>query len=57
MGDLLVTLMTDGDVAYRVHETIRFGFAPELSTSLFAADGRALPSLAQHPLAGAYATR
>ncbi|MGP9499685.1 ABC transporter ATP-binding protein [Halomonas sp. AOP43-D1-4] len=51
MGDLLVTLMTDGDVAYRVHETIRFGFAPERA-HLFAADGRALPSLAQHPLAG-----
>ncbi|MGP9632922.1 ABC transporter ATP-binding protein [Halomonas sp. AOP43-A1-21] len=51
MGELLVTLMADGDVGYRAHETVRFSFAPERA-HLFDSDGRALTSLTQHPLAG-----
>jgi len=47
----LITIMADGDVAYRVNDTVRFGFAPERA-HLFDADGMALPSLQQHPLAG-----
>ena len=51
MDDELITIMADGDVAYRVNETVRFGFAPERA-HLFDAGGLALPSLQQHPLAG-----
>jgi multiple sugar transport system ATP-binding protein len=51
MGDELVTIMAGGDVAYRVHDTVRFGFSPERA-HLFDAAGLALPSLQQHPLAG-----
>ncbi|QNI03616.1 sn-glycerol-3-phosphate ABC transporter ATP-binding protein UgpC [Halomonas sp. SH5A2] len=51
MADQLVTIMADGDVAYRVNDTVHFGFAPERA-HLFDADGQALPSLQQHPLAG-----
>ena len=43
--------MADGDVAYRVNDTVHFGFAPERA-HLFEASGLALPSLQQHPLAG-----
>ena len=50
MDDELVTIMADGDVAYRVHDTVHFGFAPERA-HLFDADGLALASLQQHPLA------
>ncbi|SES32407.1 multiple sugar transport system ATP-binding protein [Vreelandella subterranea] len=50
MADQLVTIMADGDVAYRVNDTVHFGFAPERA-HLFDADGQALPSLQQHPLA------
>lgn len=50
MGEQLVTLMADGDVSYRVHDQVRFGFADERA-HLFNAKGVALPSLAQHPLA------
>ena len=51
MNDTLVTIMADGDVAHRVHDTVRFGFNPKCA-HLFDADGLALPSLQQHPLAG-----
>jgi len=51
MNDELVTIMADGDVAYRVHDTVHFGFSPERA-HLFDAAGLALPSLQQHPLAG-----
>ena len=51
MDDELITIMADGDVAYRVNDTVHFGFAPERA-HLFDADGMALPSLEQHPLAG-----
>lgn len=51
MDDALVTIMADGDVAYRVHDTVRFGFAPERA-HLFDGNGLALTSLQQHPLAG-----
>ncbi|MDW7748066.1 sn-glycerol-3-phosphate ABC transporter ATP-binding protein UgpC [Halomonas sp.] len=51
MGETMVTIMADGDVAHRVHETVRFGFEPGRA-HLFDASGLALPSLHQHPLAG-----
>ena len=51
MGESTVTIMADGDVAHRVHDTVRFGFAPGRA-HLFDARGLALPSLEQHPLAG-----
>tara|TARA_R110002049_G_scaffold84269_9_gene214523 strand:- start:3407 stop:4558 length:1152 start_codon:yes stop_codon:yes gene_type:complete len=51
MDDELITIMADGDVAYRVNDTVHFGFAPERA-HLFDANGLALPSLEQHPLAG-----
>ncbi|MBZ5488111.1 sn-glycerol-3-phosphate ABC transporter ATP-binding protein UgpC [Halomonas aquamarina] len=51
MGDELITIMADGDVAFRVNDTVRFGFAPERA-HLFDGEGRALESLHQHPLAG-----
>ncbi|PXX97241.1 ABC transporter ATP-binding protein [Halomonas sp. LBP4] len=51
MGEAMVTLMTDGDVAHRVHDKVRFGFAPGRA-HLFDAETQALPSLHQHPLAG-----
>ena len=51
MDDELVTIMAVGDVAYRVHDTVHFGFFPERA-HLFDAAGLALPSLQQHPLAG-----
>lgn len=51
MGDDLVTLMADGDVTHRVHDKVRFGFAPHRA-HLFDAEGLALPSLDRHPLAG-----
>lgn len=51
MDDELITIMADGDVAYRVNDTVHFGFAPERA-HLFDAGGLALPSLQQHPLAG-----
>ncbi|PRY72304.1 ABC transporter ATP-binding protein [Halomonas ventosae] len=51
MGESMVTIMADGDVAHRVHETVRFGFEPGRA-HLFDARGLALPSLQQHPLAG-----
>ncbi|WP_458524513.1 ABC transporter ATP-binding protein [Onishia taeanensis] len=51
MGEALITLMADGDVAHRVHDKVRFGFAPTRA-HLFDAEGLALPSLNQHPLAG-----
>ncbi|MCS2608840.1 ABC transporter ATP-binding protein [Halomonas dongshanensis] len=47
--DRLMTLMADGDVAHRVDETVRFGFAPRRA-HLFDAEGRALESLERHPL-------
>nr|WP_300311293.1 sn-glycerol-3-phosphate ABC transporter ATP-binding protein UgpC [Halomonas sp.] len=46
----LVTLMVDGDVAHRVGDDIRFGFAASRA-HLFDADGLALESLERHPLA------
>ena len=51
MGDLMVTIMADGDVTHRVHDKVRFGFSPGRA-HLFDGDGLALPSLEQHPLAG-----
>lgn len=51
MDELLITIMADGDVAYRVNDTVRFGFSPERA-HLFDAQGIALESLTQHPLAG-----
>ncbi|MDI5933853.1 ABC transporter ATP-binding protein [Halomonas kalidii] len=51
MGEAMVTLMTDGDVAHRVHDKVRFGFEPGRA-HLFDAETQALPSLHQHPLAG-----
>lgn len=51
MDDELITIMADGDVAYRVNDSVRFGFAPERA-HLFDASGLALTSLQQHPLAG-----
>lgn len=51
MDNELITIMADGDVAYRVNDTVRFGFDPERA-HLFDADGLALTSLQQHPLAG-----
>ncbi|TFH86465.1 sn-glycerol-3-phosphate ABC transporter ATP-binding protein UgpC [Billgrantia azerbaijanica] len=51
MGEQTVTLMADGDVAHRVHDRVRFGFAPDRA-HLFDGDGLALPSLERHPLAG-----
>jgi len=51
MDDELITIMADGDVAYRVNDTVHFGFAPERA-HLFDAGGQALSSLQQHPLAG-----
>jgi len=51
MDDLMVTIMADGDVTHRVHDQVRFGFAPGRA-HLFDAEGLALPSLEQHPLAG-----
>ncbi|MBB3142136.1 ABC transporter ATP-binding protein [Halomonas organivorans] len=50
MGEQTVTIMADGDVAHRVHDTLRFGFEPGRA-HLFDADGLALPSLEAHPLA------
>ncbi|WP_447957459.1 ABC transporter ATP-binding protein [Vreelandella sp. EE7] len=50
MNDQLITLMADGDVAYRVHDTVRFGFDAERA-HLFDQHGLALESLALHPLA------
>ena len=50
MGELLITIMADGDVAYRVNDTVQFGFAAERA-HLFDAQGLALESLSQHPLA------
>ncbi|MBB3231754.1 ABC transporter ATP-binding protein [Halomonas stenophila] len=51
MGEAMVTIMADGDVAHRVHDRVRFGFEPGRA-HLFDARGLALPSLHQHPLAG-----
>ncbi|MGB8713117.1 MAG: sn-glycerol-3-phosphate ABC transporter ATP-binding protein UgpC [Onishia taeanensis] len=51
MGEILMTLMADGDVAHRVRDEVRFGFEPERA-HLFDGEGLALPSLHQHPLAG-----
>ncbi|MEQ5801533.1 sn-glycerol-3-phosphate ABC transporter ATP-binding protein UgpC [Halomonas sp. H10-9-1] len=51
MDDAMVTIMADGDVAHRVHDKVRFGFEPGRA-HLFDAEGLALPSLEQHPLAG-----
>lgn len=51
MDDELITIMADGDVAYRVNDTVHFGFSPDRA-HLFDAAGLALPSLHQHPLAG-----
>ncbi|ALM53804.1 ABC transporter ATP-binding protein [Halomonas huangheensis] len=50
MGDELITLMVDGDVAHRVGDEVRFGFEPGRA-HLFTADGSALESLERHPLA------
>ncbi|MCE9683401.1 ABC transporter ATP-binding protein [Halomonas alkalisoli] len=50
MGDDLITLMADGDVAHRVHERVRFGFETHRA-HLFDGQGLALPSLDRHPLA------
>jgi multiple sugar transport system ATP-binding protein len=50
MGELMVSIMADGDVAHRVHDTVRFGFEP-VRAHLFNSEGTALPSLHQHPLA------
>lgn len=46
----LVTLMADGDVAYRVHDPVRFGFDASRA-HLFDAQGLACESLEAHPLA------
>ncbi|RTQ97677.1 ABC transporter ATP-binding protein [Halomonas nitroreducens] len=51
MGETMMTIMADGDVAHRVHDKVRFGFPPGRA-HLFNADGLTLPSLEQHPLAG-----
>ena len=50
MGELLITIMADGDVAYQVNDTVQFSFAAERA-HLFDAQGLALESLSQHPLA------
>lgn len=50
MGDIMMTIMADGDVAHRVHDTVRFSFEPQRA-HLFDGDGLTLPSLHQHPLA------
>ncbi|SHE55620.1 multiple sugar transport system ATP-binding protein [Modicisalibacter ilicicola DSM 19980] len=50
MGEVPMTLMVDGDVTHRVHDRVRFGFAPERA-HLFDRQGVALASLREHPLA------
>ncbi|WP_353979594.1 sn-glycerol-3-phosphate ABC transporter ATP-binding protein UgpC [Salinicola endophyticus] len=42
-------LVTDGEVAHRVRDSVRFGFAPARA-HLFADDGLALSHLERHPL-------
>jgi multiple sugar transport system ATP-binding protein len=51
MGDSLLTIMADGDVAYRVNDSVRFGFSSDRA-HLFDADGLSLAKLHRHPLAG-----
>ncbi|MFI0472739.1 ABC transporter ATP-binding protein [Halomonas sp. HMF6819] len=50
MEGQLLTIMADGDVAYRVHDSVRFGFDASRA-HLFDQTGRALESLKAHPLA------
>ncbi|TDX31430.1 multiple sugar transport system ATP-binding protein [Modicisalibacter xianhensis] len=50
MGETSVTVVTDGDVASQVRDTVRFGFVPSRA-HLFDRDGLALQSLQRHPLA------
>ncbi|MCG7601265.1 sn-glycerol-3-phosphate ABC transporter ATP-binding protein UgpC [Halomonas sp. McH1-25] len=50
MGETLVILVTDGDVASQVRDTVHFGFESGRA-HLFDHDGLALPSLHRHPLA------
>lgn len=50
MGETMMTLMADGEVAHRVHDRVRFNFAPQRA-HLFDGNGLTLPSLHQHPLA------
>ncbi|MGC3871724.1 ABC transporter ATP-binding protein [Halomonas sp. GXIMD04776] len=47
---MMITIMADGDVRHRVHDRVRFGFAPERA-HLFDREGLALSSLREHPLA------
>ena len=49
-GDTSMTVVTDGDVAHRVHDKVRLGFDP-LRAHLFDGEGNALTSLHRHPLA------
>ncbi|MFG6666314.1 ABC transporter ATP-binding protein [Halomonas sp. HNIBRBA4712] len=51
MDGQLLTIMADGDVAYRVHDPVRFGFDARRA-HLFDSQGLALESLEVHPLAG-----
>ncbi|GGY06041.1 sugar ABC transporter ATP-binding protein [Litchfieldella qijiaojingensis] len=51
MGESMVTVTADGDVAHRVHDKVRFGFEPQRA-HLFDSEGLALPTLHRHPLAG-----
>ncbi|MDR5901718.1 ABC transporter ATP-binding protein [Halomonas icarae] len=51
MDDSLLTIMADGDVAYRVNDSVRFGFSADRA-HLFDAEGLSLPRLHRHPLAG-----
>ncbi|SFH31568.1 ABC transporter ATP-binding protein [Modicisalibacter xianhensis] len=50
MGETSVTVVTDGDVASQVRDTVHFGFVPSRA-HLFDRDGLALKSLQRHPLA------
>ncbi|WNL38026.1 sn-glycerol-3-phosphate ABC transporter ATP-binding protein UgpC [Halomonas sp. PAMB 3264] len=50
MEGQLLTIMADGDVAYRVNDTVRFGFDARRA-HLFDPKGVALESLEAHPLA------
>nr|WP_298250450.1 sn-glycerol-3-phosphate ABC transporter ATP-binding protein UgpC [uncultured Halomonas sp.] len=50
MGDNLLTIMADGDVAYRVNDSVRFGFSPDRA-HLFDTEGLSLSKLHRHPLA------
>ncbi|QEA40703.1 sn-glycerol-3-phosphate ABC transporter ATP-binding protein UgpC [Pistricoccus aurantiacus] len=50
MGETPVILVTDGDVASQVHDSVRFGFESGRA-HLFDSDGLALPGLHRHHLA------